>query len=247
MMTDEEIDEIDRKDTLTDYISQLEDCACMIAALGKERQTNEMSVVYVDDDGNDASLTVYDFYYHTWKSTDTLDKLANDLLGNADYGTAIAYFNGIENESDIEAGTKIKIPVLSEDAASANNRIYAAPEKQENYGSDMTLNDEGDLAVKGGDIATVSGKENLTQAIALRLTTAAQKRIRLSAYGIRSSIGEPMAIESYLTGSIEQTIKADPRISEVDEITFKGDGDTLRLEVKYTDINGESGAYKGEI
>ena len=246
-MTDEQITEIDKSDMLTDYLSQLEEKACTIAALGKEAQTNTQTVVYVADNGNDIAITVYDFRYHTWKSTDTFDKLAADLLGNPNYGTMIAYFNGIVNESEVEAGAKVKIPILSEDESNANNFIYAAPEKQENYGVDMTLDDVGDFAASGGDFANINGRNNLTQAIALRLTTASQKRIRIAAYGIRSSIGEPMAVQSYLTGSIEQTIKADPRISEVEEIAFRGDGDVLRLEVVYTDINGQIGSYKGGI
>ena len=246
-MTDEQIGEIDKSDMLTDYLSQLEEKACAVAALGKQKQTNTQSVVYVAPDGNDVSITVYDFRYHTWKSIDTFDKLANDLLGNPDYGTMLAYFNGIVNESEVKAGTKIKIPVLTEDESNTGNFIYAAPEKQENYGVDMTLDESGDFAVSGGDFASVNGRDNLTQAIALRLTTASQKRIRITAYGIRSSIGEPMAVQSYLTGSIEQTIKADPRISKVEQISFRGDGDILRLGVVYTDINGETGSYKGEI
>ena len=246
-MTDEQITEIDKSDMLTDYFSQLEEKACTIAALGKSKQTNTQTVVYVARDGNDTAMTVYDFRYHTWKSTDTFDKLANDLLGNPDYGTMIAYFNGIANESEIEAGTKVKIPVLSEDESNAANFIYAVPEKQENYGVDMTLDDGGDFSVAGGDFARVNGRNNLTQAIALRLTTASQKRIRIAAYGIRSSIGDPMAVQSYLLGSIEQTIKADPRISEIEEIAFRGDGDVLQLEVVYMDINGQTGSYKGGI
>lgn len=237
----------DKEDLLTDYVSQLEENACIVVALSKEKQTNAMAVVYVDSDGNDATVTVYDFKYHTWKSSDTFDSLAASLLGSPDYGTVIAYFNGVANESELEAGTKIKIPVLSEDASNTNNKIYAEPEKQENYGIDIKIGDDGDLDISGGDIKTVDGRDNLTQAMALRLTTASNKRIRLSAYGIRTTIGDPVAVESYLSGSIEQTIQADPRVSEVNELTFEGDGDKLKLEVVYTDINGDTGMYKGDI
>ena len=239
--------ETDREDLIIDSLSQLEDSACLLVALSKEKQTNATSVVYVDKDGNDATVTVYDFRYHLWKSTDTFDKLAADLLGDAEYGTVIAYFNEVTNESELEAGTRIKIPVLNEDQSSINNKIYAAPEKQENYGIDIAIGDDGDLAINANDIGTVGHRDNLTQAIALRLTTASEKRIRLSSYGIRSTIGDPMAVESYLTGSIEQTVKADPRIEEVEDITFKGEGDVLKLEISYTDINGNTGSYKGEI
>ena len=98
-----------------------------------------------------------------------------------------------------------------------------------------------------GDIKTIDGRDNLTQAIALRLTTASKKRIRLASYGIRSTIGDPIAVESYLSGSIEQTIKMDPRVAEVNELTFRGNRDQLMLEVVYTDINGDTGMYKGDI
>ena len=240
--------EADKEDLLTDYFSQMEEAACVCVALSKEKQTNAQVVVYVDADGNDAAATVHDFKYHVWKSTDTFDKLANDLLGSSDYGTLIAYYNRVQNESEIEAGTKIKIPVLAENSSNVFNRIYAEPDKQENYGTDLALDDEGDLALgSDGDIKTVSGRDNLTQAIAMRLTTTSGKRIRLGAYGIRSVIGEPIAVESYLSSCIEQTIKADPRISEVNELAFRGDKDRLYLEVVYTDINGETGMYKGEI
>lgn len=239
--------ENDKEDMIIDYASQMIDSACTAVALAKEKQTNAQSIVYVDKDGNDTAATIYDYKYHTWKSADTLDKLASDLLGNSDYGTLLAYYNNISNESELEAGTKIKIPVLDESSGNRNNRIYAEPDKQENYGVDITLNDDGDLALDGGDIKTIGDRDNLTQAIALRLTTASGKRIRLGAYGIRSTIGEPIAVESYLSGCIEQTIKADPRISEVNELTFRGDGDKLILEVVYTDINGNTGMYKGDI
>lgn len=237
----------DKEDLLTDYVSQLEENACICVALSKEKQTNAVAVVYVDTDGNDATVTVYDFTYYTWKSSDTFDSLAARVLGSPDYGTVIAYFNGVANESELESGTKIKIPVLTENSSNTENKIYAEPERQENYGIDIKINDDGDFDLTAGDIKTVEGRDNLTQAIALRLTTASNKRIRLSAYGIRSTIGDPVAVESYLSGSIEQTITADPRVSEVNELTFEGDGDKLKLEVVYTDINGDTGMYKGDI
>lgn len=237
----------DKQDLLTDYLSQLEDSACIAFALSKQKQANAIAVIYVGEDGNDTTITVYDFTYHTWKSTDTFDRLANDYLGNPDYGTVIAYFNCVTNESELKAGVKIKIPVLTEESSNTNNKIYAEPDKQENYGTDIEIDTDGDFALLDGDIKTIDGRDNLTQAIALRLTTASKKRIRLASYGIRSTIGDPIAVESYLSGSIEQTIKMDPRVAEVNELTFRGNRDQLMLEVVYTDINGDTGMYKGDI
>lgn len=81
----------------------------------------------------------------------------------------------------------------------------------------------------------------------LRLTTASENRIRLTSYGIRSAIGDTMAMRSYLLSSIEQTVKADPRIKDIEEISFKGNKSALELEIVYTDINGNDGTHTGEI
>lgn len=241
--------ENDKHDIITDNTDLMIDNACKMVAKAKEKQGNVKAVVYVDNDGNDAVAYVYDFSIYTWKSADTFDKLARDYLGDADLGTLIAYYNEIAVESEVESGTKIKIPILTETTANQNNMIYAEPDKQDNYGIDIAIDDEGEFATKGGDFATVSGTDNLEQAIGMRLTTASQQRIRLNAYGIKNTIGDPMAVKSYLTSSIDQTIKADPRIKEVEEISYasKNNGDDIQVDVVYTDINGKSGSYKGEL
>jgi hypothetical protein len=56
-----------------------------------------------------------------------------------------------------------------------------------------------------------------------------------------------MAINSYLLGSIEQTVKEDPRIERIDDIYFEGQGDTLFITITYTDINGNRDNYEGKI
>jgi len=242
------LEEINQQDIVLEYLSEAEDAVNALVALGKEKKANAETVVFVDSDGNDATAKVYDYRLYTWKTGDTFDGLAYRLLGDADLGTLLAYYNKIAYEDSIETGTKIKIPVLSENASSTENRIYAEPEKQDAYGRDILIDDTGDFAVSDdGDIALCSGKENLSQSIALRLATASTKRIRGSVYGIRSTIGESAAVESYLVSSIEQTLKAEPRIASVDEISMAGEKDCLHIKIVYTDINGEKGEYSGEI
>ena len=237
----------DTTDNITDALAEMAEKACIAMALAKEKQTNVEQVVYVDDDGNDAVISVYGFRYHAWKSSDTLDLLAAEYLGDADYASVIAYFNGIKNEAAIEAGTKIKIPELNEGAANSNNRIYADPEKQDTYGADIEIGDDGDFAAFAGDLAVISGKDNLAQGLFNRLSTASGKRLRLASYGIRNSVGDAMAVESYLASAITQTVQADPRVSSLEEITLEGDGDRLNVAISWEDINGEQGAFEGEI
>lgn len=236
----------DKKDSLIDAEAELNSCVCKIVAAVKQKQTMYEPVVYVDTEGNDAIAYVYDSRKIRMSSTMTLDKLAEKFFGNADYSSLIAYYNNIQNEHEIEAGTIIKIPILSPDESNANNRIYAIPGDTDNYGRDIALDDEGDFAVQNGDFATTSSVENLNQAIAMRLTTASEKRIRYNAYGIKAQIGEE-AVKNYLLSTVEQTVLADPRVMEINEISASSDNDKIYIAVDYTDINGNKQKMNEEV
>jgi len=237
----------DKKDRIVLILNTLLDYMFRAAALAKERQTNIESIVYVDSDGNDAAAFVYDHRTIQIKSSTTFDNLAREYLGDPSMGPLIAYYNKIQNEHNIEAGTDIKIPVLEKNDKNQGNRIYSSPDMRDNYGRDIALTDTGGFSVVNGDFGIVYGKDNLSQALGNRLTTSSEKRIRLGAYGIRAAIGDPVAINSFLFGSIEQTVLADPRINSVEEINFQGKRDGLFISVTYTDIDGGQDVYKGKI
>ena len=236
----------DRKDSLIDAKAELDSQVCKIMALVKQKQTMSEPIVYVDDEGNDAVAYAYGSRKIRMTSTMTLDRVAEKFFGSADYACLIAYYNKIQNEHEIAAGTIIKIPILTPDEANSTNRIYAVPGETDVYGRDIALDDDGDFAVKGGDLAATSGIENLSQAIAMRLTTASEKRIRLNAYGIRSQIGDN-GVMNYLLSTVEQTVLADPRVSEIEEINAKGDKDRLYISVDYIDINGNRQKLNEEV
>jgi len=237
----------DKKDALVLLTNQLVDMACRAVALAKEKQTNIETVIYVDNDGNDAVAKVYDYKTVKMTSATTFDRLAQEEFGDPSLGTLIAYYNKIQNEHTVEAGTTLKIPVLNIHDRNLNNRIYAPPELQDCYGRDFALTDSGGLKIEHGDFATVRGPQNLHQATANRLTTASGKRIRIGSYGVRNSTGDTMAVNGYLMASIERTLNEDPRIARVDEIQFKGKQDKLYITVTYTDINSNQDTYIGEI
>jgi hypothetical protein len=239
--------ENDKNDILADLMNQLYDQACRVVAISKEKQTNIECVIYVDNNGNDAIAYVYDYKTVQMTSTTTFDKLALDYLGDPDMGPVISYYNQIQFEHKIPAGTDIKIPVLTKNNINQNNRIYATPQMQDNYGRDLKIGDNGDFATLNGDLTDISGADNLLQATNNRLATAAEKRIRIGVYGIRATIGDPMAVNSYLMGSIERTMKEDPRIERIEDISFEGRGDALFLTVIFIDINGNQDEYQGEI
>lgn len=236
----------DVQDELIDAVAELSTNACKMCAKIKERQTTYEPIVYVDNDGNDAVAYAYDSKKIRMSSTMTLDSIAAKYLGNPDYASIIAYYNGIQNEHEISAGTVIKIPILTPNKANSSNRIYAIPGDSDNYGRDIALDDNGDFSVSGNDFATVKEIENLNQAISMRFTTASDKRIRLNAYGIKAQIGET-AVKNYLFSTVEQTVLADPRVSEINDISMKGDNDKVYIAVTYTDLNGNQQKTNEEI
>ncbi len=237
----------DREDLLIEYSADLIDVGNLLITKAKEKTTNVRRVIYVDNYGNDASQDVYDFKYYSWKSTDTMDQVAASEMGDSEFATLLSYFNGIGNESEIESGTIIKIPILVPTVSSNGNRLFAVPEEQENYGVDIKIDSSGDLDTFNGDFSLIGGSENMNQAILNRLTTASTKRIRYASYGIRDSIGDPVAIKSYLLGSIEQTLAEEPRIKSVENIILNGSGDKLEIDIHYTDINGNNNRLVGEL
>jgi len=237
----------DKKDAAVLLANRLVDMSCRIAALAKEKQTNVETVIYVDNNGNDVAANVYDYKTVKMTSATTLDNLAQEKYGDPSLGTLLAYYNKIQNEHTVEAGTVLRIPVLNIQDQNLNNRIYAPPELQDCYGRDIALTDSGGFKIENGDFAIIKGPQNLHQAVANRLATAIGKRIRAGAYGVRNSTGDPMAMNGYLMASIEQTLKEEPRIASVDEIEFEGKGDKLYISVKYTDINSNQDTYIGEI
>lgn len=229
--------DIDKSDYIIDNMADMTDAINCLGTIAKQKEVNTEHIVFVDDNGNDSSVIVYGFYYYTWLSTDTLDSVASRLLHNASYGTLIAYYNNIKNEASIVAGTRLKVPQLQETKNSSDNKIYAPPDMQDSYGIDIAIDDNGDIGIQGSDTATISGVDNLTQALCLRLSTASNKRVRLTAYGIRQTIGDLTSVQSYLLSSIEQTLKQDPRVKEINNISLTGKKDALYINVAYIDIN----------
>lgn len=237
----------DIEDKKIELFSQAEDLSCKLIKMSKEPQTNIEQCVYVDADGNDAVAYVYDTKFHTWKSTDTMDKLAVTYCGDASFGTLLSYYNGVKDEHSIKAGEQIKIPVFVQNENIFLNKVFLPPEQKENYGRDIALDDEGNFSTLGNDFLFTTGKANLSQAVGNRLSTAFKKRIRLTSYGIRAGIGEAEAVSSYVSASVEQTVLADPRVEKVTNLAFNGFGDGMKIHVDYVDINGQDNATEVNV
>jgi hypothetical protein len=196
--------------------------------------------------GRQTAIMVYGYYSVPLKDTDTLEGLAAGHAGNPDSAIDIAAYNGIASLDELNPGDPVKIPVTKKSGGNTNNRIYARPGDRDNYGRDISLDEDGRVkASASGDFKLTGGVDNLSQAVLLRLRESVNKRIRLNAYGIKTNISDPDAGTAYILSSIDLTVRNDPRVKAVDNIRFAGTGDGLNVAVDYRDINGSSGNAKG--
>jgi hypothetical protein len=188
----------------------------------------------------------YGYTEATLISTDTLESLAEQYLGSPDGAIYIAIYNGVASIDELNPGDTIRIPILTPSIRNSLNQIYACPEDRDNYGRDIYLDSEGYTAPSpSGDYLLVDGVENLNQAILLRLRESVNRRVRLTAYGIRTNVSDPVAGVAYILSSIDLTVRMEPRVSAVNNISFIGAGDGLNITVDYTDINHTNGSVAG--
>jgi hypothetical protein len=260
------------KDSINLLLNQAEDTSNELVAAAKSGDIPDVTignppitgdVAGRGDTGSGAAgqtiVLSYGFSGAVLKDTDTLESLAAEYFGSPDRAIDIATYNGITSlgESDpndptksggLSPGDTIKIPILQKGQQNSRNRIYSRREDRDNYGRDIYLNDEGYTAAStSGDYKLTDGTNNLSQAILLRLRESVKKRIRLSAYGIRSNISDPTAGVAYILSSIDLTVRGDPRVKSIDDIRFVGSGDGLNVTVDYRDINNANGGVAGSV
>jgi hypothetical protein len=235
------------KDSVVMMLKRAESAANSIAAAAKSFNIPEVTIGNPDPEtGAQRIILSYGDTSVTVKDTDTLESLANQYLGDPDKAVDIATYNEVAALSDLKLGDTIKIPMTTRTQKMKRNLIFARREDRDNYGKDIMLSDDGlFMASSSGDYALTSGVQNLSQAILLRLRENVAKRIRLSAYGIRTNISDPTAGRAYIISSIDLTVSRDPRVSSVDNIRFSSGGDYLNVSVDYSDINKASGNISG--
>jgi RNase H-fold protein (predicted Holliday junction resolvase) len=191
-------------------------------------------------------VLTYGHFEVALKSTDTLESLAAEYCGSPDRALEIAAYNGVASQDELSPGDAIKIPILAPSRRLLSNRICSPPDERDIYGRDIYLDSEGYTdASASGDYRLTEGVANLNQAILLRLRESVNRRIRLGAYGIRKNVSDPVAGVAYILSSIDLTVRGDPRVSEILDIRFQGNGDGLDVTVDYTDINHANGSAGG--
>lgn len=197
------------------------------------------------------TITIYGTITVIADESTTLEKLAAQYYGDPSMALLIAMYNGITNE-DIVSGMTIKIPQTTRTTRALDNRVYSW-DRASNYGTDIRL-DPVPHSVKmviaeSGDFAYISGKQNLIQAINLRLSERLGKRLRLTVYGLAISAGAPrtnVAPISYILSNLRDTLQQDPRIKAIDTIKLRGLGDQLYVSFNAHAV-GDSVSYEGVL
>jgi len=236
------------KDMQYKICNGVENSANELAAIAKSSEIPDVTLGEPNPvTGLSAVKLSYGYTSVMLKSTDSLESLANEHLGDPNKGLDIATYNGIKSLDDLKPGDIIKIPKTTHTTKMANNLIYARREDRDNYGRDIKVIDKGFIVTSNtGDYELAQGVENLTQAVLLRLRESNAKRIRIQAYGIRANVGDTAGVV-YIMTSIRNTLSNEPRIASIENIWFRLKGDCLDIRVSYKDINNISVTTTGRV
>lgn len=220
--------------------------AFRLFAAGKmDRETAETVSVPGAAEEDDRVVFIFGAKEYTVKSSDTWDSIALSRMGDISQTSLLQRYNAAHGVEELSPGVTVRIPELERTPGNTGNMVTntgSAP-----YGKDIALSGQGDFLPARGDLAVVSGLENLNQAVVSRLSTMAGTRIRDTLYGIRVGTGDSGSVGAYLRASIEETLLEDPRIARIDGLSWKGIGDTLHYTVDYTDINGMKHSAAGAV
>ncbi len=191
------------------------------------------------------SYTYSGLNVYTVRGEDTLQSIASDQLGDEDLWPYIASVNAdISSNADLVAGDEIFIPIQIETDAEANKEQFILTEDaaRDPYGTDIRLDQNGNLVVQeSGDLALVSGIQNVEQAVDLILNTPSGSMIKQAAYGITAQAGiagTEIAIK-YLKIAIRTALVKDPRISAVTNMVVSLGRDALNISMDIGVVGAE--------
>ena len=176
---------------------------------------------------------------------DTLQSISKRFTGTEDNWQFIAQVNSLDQQRNLQAGDEIVVPILNtfgtDDALLDDYIITETPDQELPSGRDVNLGT--DILVDGvrgivlnedGQVSTVSGLENVKQALNHRLRTQLGSLIQHSdTYGLPSIIGAPgvgLSV-SYVRISIANTLIHDPRVARVVRVNVSHEEDIIRVGV----------------
>lgn len=150
-------------------------------------------------------------------------------------GTEIQIYDTESGLYHMQPGSKLKIPVLSTDQTQ-NSQTDA-----EIFGVDIALDENGKLRIENGDMATVSGLDNLEQAIRHRVQSPFGSIMFHQDYGcgVADVIGEKGAakVRTLTKAAIVEALNNEPRIDSIRNLEMVNVGDTIEFSVQAITIS----------
>lgn len=221
-------------------------CAIAVAAKVERPKKYELQI------GKNQTITAYGTKVVLVTDGMSFDSIAQEHYGDVHLSCVIAQANSASSIEDVIARkqTVLFIPVLEKNEANFNNLIIGLSGQRDNYGVDIFLDKNGNMVLNDSktDFVFVSERKNLSQGILMRLRENINKRVKLQLYGIKTSLPDnAQAGAAYILSSIIQTLNQEPRIKELLGVSFKGEGDVLKIDIDYKDIDGSKTNITGII
>lgn len=176
---------------------------------------------------------------------DTLQSIAARELGDAARWVELISYNKLVPPFIVQDPMQARTGVLTPGAlilVPAPSAEAPVPKPDNIFETDLLLASDGDLSTVGGDFESVSGPDNLVQALRNRLATERGELIFHQTYGasLRRLIGVvngPAA--SLLAGKYAgSSVEADPRVSRLIYSNATASGDRISVDVKAEAVSG---------
>ena len=183
---------------------------------------------------------------YTVKANDTLQSISLRKLGDSSLWPYLASVNKITGNEELSKKTTIYVPVLTRTSSIKKKKdsfILTEDVARNPYGSDITLDATGNIVLaENNDVSTISGIDNIQQAINLRFATPIGSMIKQTSFGIATQAGYPGtdSMIRYLRMNITRAILSDPRIKSVSNIALSVSGDTITASMDIDIIDSDT-------
>lgn len=179
----------------------------------------------------------------TVRAGDSLQRISQIVYGDHTKWAEIAEHNKMRDALHHAGGAPLRVgDVLDIPFDAQSETDLGLSRDGDILATDIQLNEDGDILLSDNDVYTVTGVQNLKQAITTRLLSEQGSSWIFPSYGLPVSIGANMSARtaSFCASHVDQQLKADSRIRDVRDIHVLDDGDQLAVSVRVIPLNGET-------
>lgn len=205
----------------------------------------ESDVLYSNYDLNNSNSRDRVLSVYITKEGDSLIKLADRVLGDANRWTELASLNNFSDlhtheNGILSPGTRLLLPAR-EFVTQVEQAVLGAKTTTELLGRDLAVDlRSGDLIIKNDDISLRIGPDNLEQGLAIRLLTKQNTLPMFPEYGlpIAPGIGMTRRVAAYAGLHCKEQVLRDSRVSEVRDISVQDEGDGISVSMRIVPVDG---------